>query len=181
MRRPVHGCHGYRSSPNSVPWAFSSFVVQSLATTPLAGPSSSLRRGDASPAVRMSSDRRGTCARWVTPYLSRCCMTNFCALQAVDTPRPSTPTVGIARCAQTENGVAAAKPPPKTAINPAVSLDHLVGPRHAGLARSTLLSSPGLGAACETAQSERANLSPPRARDDEGKWVGCAMIIGVSQ
>jgi hypothetical protein len=81
MRRPVHGCHGYRSSPNSVPWAFSSFVIQSLATTPLAGPSSSLRRGDASPAARMSKDRRGTCARWVAPYLSRCCMTYFCALQ----------------------------------------------------------------------------------------------------
>jgi hypothetical protein len=51
-----------------------------LATPPLAGPSSSLRRGDASAAVRLSKDRRGTCARWVTPYLSRCCMTNFCAL-----------------------------------------------------------------------------------------------------
>src|SRR5262249_16915620 len=32
------------------------------------------------------------------------------------TPRPSTPTVGTARCAQTESGVAAANPPPKTAI-----------------------------------------------------------------
>jgi putative transposase len=47
-------------------------LLQSLATTPFAGPSSSLRR---SPAARMSKDRRGTCAGWVTPYLSRCCMT----------------------------------------------------------------------------------------------------------
>ena len=56
-----------------------------------AGASSSLRRGDASPAARMSKDRRGTCARWVAPYLSRCCMTYFCALHRrisrMDVPR----------------------------------------------------------------------------------------------
>jgi hypothetical protein len=57
-------------------------VEQSLATTPLAGPSSSMRRGDASPAASLSKDRRGTCARRVTPYLSGCCMTRFCALHA---------------------------------------------------------------------------------------------------
>src|SRR5215467_846814 len=28
IRRPDHGCHGYSSSQNSVPWAFSSLVVQ---------------------------------------------------------------------------------------------------------------------------------------------------------
>src|SRR5215831_1578537 len=28
IRRPDHGCHGYSSSRNSVPWAFSSLVVQ---------------------------------------------------------------------------------------------------------------------------------------------------------
>ena len=39
------------------------------------------RRGDASPAAHVLKDRRGTCARWVTPYLSRCRMTYFCALQ----------------------------------------------------------------------------------------------------
>ena len=29
----------------------------------------------------MSKDRRGTCGRRITPYLLRCCMTYFCALQ----------------------------------------------------------------------------------------------------
>src|SRR6516162_747796 len=28
IRRPDHGCHGYSSSQNSAPWAFSSLVVQ---------------------------------------------------------------------------------------------------------------------------------------------------------
>src|SRR5215831_10168503 len=28
IRRPDPGCHGYSSSRNSVPWAFSSFIVQ---------------------------------------------------------------------------------------------------------------------------------------------------------
>src|SRR5215472_5794063 len=28
IRRPDHGCHGYSSSQNSVPWAFSSLAVQ---------------------------------------------------------------------------------------------------------------------------------------------------------
>jgi hypothetical protein len=39
---------------------------------------------------RLSKDRRGTCARRVTPYLPRCCMTRFCALQEIlgDHPHP---------------------------------------------------------------------------------------------
>jgi hypothetical protein len=55
-------------------------LLQSLATTPLAGPSSSMRRGEVFPSASMSKDRRRTCARRVTPYLPGSCMTNFCAL-----------------------------------------------------------------------------------------------------
>ena len=46
------------------------------------GPSSSMRRVDVSPAASMSKDRRGTCARRITPYLPGCCMTSFGALQS---------------------------------------------------------------------------------------------------
>ena len=44
-----------------------------------------MRRGDVSPAASLSKDRRGTCARRVTPYLPGCCLTSFCALQE---PKP---------------------------------------------------------------------------------------------
>jgi hypothetical protein len=47
---------------NSVPWAFSSFVIESLAPAPLVGPGSSMRRGKAPPSANMPKDRRGTCA-----------------------------------------------------------------------------------------------------------------------
>src|SRR5262249_23668660 len=33
IRRPDHGCHGYSSSRNSVPWAFSRLIVQRGATS----------------------------------------------------------------------------------------------------------------------------------------------------
>src|SRR5215471_1778949 len=39
--------------------------------------------GDVSPAASLSKDRRGTCARQVTPYLPGCCLTSFCALQPI--------------------------------------------------------------------------------------------------
>ena len=74
-------------------------LLQSLATAPLAGPSSSLRRGDASPAASLSKDRHGTCARRVTPYLPGCCMTRFCALQQADAaPVSSRPGYQSAEC-----------------------------------------------------------------------------------
>ena len=38
-------------------------LLQSLASAPLAGPSSSMRRGDVASAASLSRDRRGTCAR----------------------------------------------------------------------------------------------------------------------
>ena len=56
-------------------------LLQSLATPPLAGPNTSLRRDDVSPAASLSKDRRGTCARRVTSYLPGRRMTSFCALQ----------------------------------------------------------------------------------------------------
>ena len=57
-------------------------LLQSLATAPLAGPSSSMWRGELSRPATMSKDRRGTCARRVTLHLPGCCVTGCCALQA---------------------------------------------------------------------------------------------------
>jgi transposase InsO family protein len=53
-------------------------LLQSLATAPIVGPCSSMRRGKAPPSASMPKDRRGTGA-WVTSHLPRCCMTSFCA------------------------------------------------------------------------------------------------------
>jgi hypothetical protein len=55
--------------------------LQSLATAPLVGPGSSMRRGKAPPSASMPKDRRGTCAWRVTPHLPCCCMTSLCAPQ----------------------------------------------------------------------------------------------------
>ena len=54
-------------------------LLQSLATAPLVGPGSSMRRGKAPPSASMPKDHRGTCARRVTPHLQHCCMTSLCA------------------------------------------------------------------------------------------------------
>jgi len=58
-------------------------LIQSLATAPLVGPGSSMRRGKAPPSASMPKDRRGTCARRVTSHLPRCCMTSFCVPQPI--------------------------------------------------------------------------------------------------
>jgi hypothetical protein len=72
---------GIFNQPPSTVNLSNSKVKDNTPNAPLTGPSSSMRRGDISPAASMSKDRRGTRVGWLTPYLPRCCMTSFCAPQ----------------------------------------------------------------------------------------------------
>jgi hypothetical protein len=72
-----------------------SHLLQSLATAPLVGPRSSMRRGKAPASASMPKDRRGTCARRITPHLPRCCLTSFCAPQGRPDSAPSDPATDI--------------------------------------------------------------------------------------